>query len=103
MEVVLPPQFCLGLLVLVGEEGLEAGAEVDMPAPEAAEDRFGILVVVRPELAVLARVLCHNKMGTWFKVQMYEFFSGYKTAGTVLIIRGDVVPTKPDTPYGFPP
>ena len=59
-EVVLLADGCLGLLVLMGEIGLEAGAEIDMPAPDAAEDRFGILVVMRPELAVFAGILCHK-------------------------------------------
>jgi hypothetical protein len=34
-----------------------------VPPPEPAEDRLGILVVVRPELAVLARISCHNRRG----------------------------------------
>ena len=59
MEIVLPPQFSLGVLILVGEKGLEAWTKVDMPAPEPAKDRFGILVVVRSELTVLTRVFCH--------------------------------------------
>ncbi len=60
MEIVLSPQLGLGFIVLVGEEGFESGTKVDMPAPEAAERRLGVPVVVSPELAVLARVLCHN-------------------------------------------
>ena len=59
MEVVLSPELGLGLIVLVDEEGLESGAEVDMPAPEAPEWRLGVPFVVSPELAVLAMVLCH--------------------------------------------
>ncbi len=39
----------------MGEEILPAGAEVDMPAPEPAECRFRILVIVGAELTVLAR------------------------------------------------
>ena len=60
VEIVLSPQFGLGLPVLVGEVGLPAGAEVDVPAPEAAEGRLGPPVVVGAELAVLAGVFSHN-------------------------------------------
>lgn len=60
MEIVLSPQFSLRLFILMGEVCLEPGTEVDVPAPEPSEDRIGILVVVSAELAVLARVLCHN-------------------------------------------
>ena len=35
LEVILLADVCLGGFVLVGEVGLEAGAEVDVPAPEA--------------------------------------------------------------------
>ena len=62
---------------------LEARAEIDVPTPKTPKDRLGILVVVRPELAILARVLCHKQEKTLFKFQMYEFFTGYKTARTV--------------------
>ena len=40
----------------MSEEAFEARAEVDVPSPEAAQGRFGVLVVMRAELAVLARV-----------------------------------------------
>ena len=46
VEVVLLPQFLLPL----GGQGLEisapAGAEVDLPSPEAADERFGVFVVL---------------------------------------------------------
>ena len=60
--MVLLPDGGFGLWILVGEEGLEARAEVDVPTPEAAPQGLGILVVVSPELAGLARVFlfCHN-------------------------------------------
>ena len=41
----------------MGEVVLPAGAEVDVPPPEAAEERLGILVVVRPEFTGLAGVV----------------------------------------------
>ena len=56
LEVVLLPDGGFGLVVLVGEIGTEAGTEVDMPAPESADGRFGIFVVVSPETAGLTRV-----------------------------------------------
>lgn len=62
LEIVLLPEGGLDGVFLVSEIGLEAGAEVDVPAPDAAEHRFRILVVVRSELAVLAGVLCHIRM-----------------------------------------
>ena len=62
LEIVLLPEDGLDGVVLVGEIGLEAGAEVDVPPPDAAEHRFRILVVMRSELAVLAGVLCHGQM-----------------------------------------
>jgi len=60
--VVLLPEGSFGLGVLVGEEGLEARAEIDVPPPEAAPEGLGILVVVSPELAGLAGefLFCHN-------------------------------------------
>ena len=42
------------------EIGLEARAEIDVPAPETTDDRLGILVVVSPELAGLAGIACHR-------------------------------------------
>ena len=66
VEIVPSHQFRLGLLILMGEVGLEAGAEVDVPAPETAQRRFGIPVVVGPELAVLAVILFHNGSWYWF-------------------------------------
>ena len=45
----------------MGEVTLETRAEVDVPAPEAAQGRFGVLVVMCAELAVLAGILLiHN-------------------------------------------
>ena len=71
LEVVFLPDSCLRLVVLMSEVGFESGTEVDVPAPEPSEDRFGILVVVSAELAVLARVLCHNT-----DILMISRFSG---------------------------
>ena len=39
---------------------LEARAEIDVPAPETAEDGLGILVVVSPEFAGFAGIVCHR-------------------------------------------
>ena len=36
LEIILLSKIQLGLFVLMGEVGLEAGAEVDVPAPEPA-------------------------------------------------------------------
>ena len=69
MEVVLSTELGLGLLVLVGEIGLEAGTEIDVPAPDAAKGRFGVLVIVCAKLTGFARVLCHKERrnGSIFK------------------------------------
>ena len=56
LEMILLPKGCLGLFILMGEVVLPAGAEVDVPAPEAAQGRFRVPVVVSAELAVLAGV-----------------------------------------------
>ena len=61
LEVVLLAEPGLGLGVLVGEVVLPAGAEVDVPAPDAAGEGFGVAVVLCPEGAGLAGVmLSHN-------------------------------------------
>ena len=45
----------------MGEVVLPAGAEVDVPAPDAAGEGFGVVVVLCTEGAGLAGVLlCHN-------------------------------------------
>ena len=62
LEIIFLPENGLDCVVLMGEIGLEARAEVDVPPPDAAEHRFRILVVMRSELAVLAGILCHNRM-----------------------------------------
>ena len=63
LKAILLPNGGLGLLVLMGEIGLEARAEVDVPAPEPTQEGFGILVVMRAELAVFAGVLGHRDAG----------------------------------------
>ena len=59
-EAVLLSKRRLRRLVLMREIGFEARAEIDVPAPETAEDRFGILVVMSPELAGFAGIGCHR-------------------------------------------
>ncbi len=48
VEAVLFPKGGFGLLVLISKVGLPARAEADMPPPEAADEGFGILVVMSP-------------------------------------------------------
>ena len=78
LEVVLFAEGGLGQRVLVGEVVLPTRAEIDVPTPEAAEGRLGILVVVCAELAVLAGVgcLCHRKMGITSYRSVYFFSKG---------------------------
>ena len=59
--MILLPQRRLRLLVLMREIALESRAEIDMPTPESADERLGILVVVRAELAVFAGVFVHGE------------------------------------------
>ena len=61
LEIVLLPEDGLDGIVLMGEIGLETGAEVDVPAPESSERRLGPLVIVSAELAGFAGVLCHGQ------------------------------------------
>jgi len=56
-EFVLISERRLGLLILMGEIVLPPGAEVDVPSPEPADKRLGILVILRPQRAVFAGVL----------------------------------------------
>jgi hypothetical protein len=44
----------------MGEIGLEARTEIDVPTPEPSHEGFGILVVMRAELAVFTGVLEHD-------------------------------------------
>ena len=62
LEVILLPQCGLCFFILMGEVTLKARAEVNVPPPETAYCRLGILVVMCAKLAVLAGVLllCHN-------------------------------------------
>ena len=60
VEVVLSPQLGLRLFILMGEVGLPAGAEVDVPAPESSEGRLRAPVIVCAKLAFLTGVLCHR-------------------------------------------
>ena len=46
----------------MGKIILPAGAEVDVPPPEAAEEGLGILVVVSPEFTGLAGVVLLGHM-----------------------------------------
>ena len=49
----------------MGEIGLEAGAEIDVPPPEPAEERLWVLVVMGSELAVFAGILGHRSIRDW--------------------------------------
>ena len=60
LEIIFLPNRGLGLLVLMSKIGLKSRAEIDMPTPESTEERFGILVVMRAQLAVFAGVLGHG-------------------------------------------
>ena len=55
-EVVFLPKCGLGLRILMGEVALKTRAEVDVPAPKAADGGFRILVEMCAKLAVLAGV-----------------------------------------------
>jgi hypothetical protein len=54
LKVILLAKVLLGLFILIGEIGPEARAEIDVPAPEAAQYTLGVLVIVSAELAGLA-------------------------------------------------
>jgi hypothetical protein len=58
-ESVFLPEIGFRFLVLMGKVSLPTGTEVDVPAPEPAEERFRILVVLCSKFAVFAGVLCH--------------------------------------------
>lgn len=61
LEVILLAEVQLGIFVLMGKVSFETRAEVNVPAPESAEDALRILVVMSAELAGLAgELLCHN-------------------------------------------
>ena len=65
LKLILLPQRSLCLLVLMREIALESRAEIDMPAPEPADERLGVLVVMRAQLAVFAGVFGHDE---WYCV-----------------------------------
>ena len=46
LEIILLAESGLGFLVLVGEIGLEARAEIDVPTPKATHERFRVLIVM---------------------------------------------------------
>ena len=62
IEIVLVPERGFGVVVLVGEVGPPARAEVDVPAPEASKDALGVLVIPCLESAGLAgeMLFSHN-------------------------------------------
>ena len=61
-EVVFLSQGCFCLFILVSEVVLPTRAEVDVPAPESADKRLGVLVILGPERAGFAGVLRHSEM-----------------------------------------
>ena len=75
-KVILPPKRCFRLLVLVGKIGPEARAEVNMPAPETADGRFGILVIMCAELAVLAGVFLFSHITRFLLMLRLLIFFG---------------------------
>ena len=64
LKVILLPQCNFSFLILMGEIVLPAGAEIDVPAPDTAGERLGIVVVLCPEGAGFAGVMlfCHCMM-----------------------------------------
>ena len=68
----------------MGEIGTEAGAEVDMPAPESADGRFGIFVVVSPETAGLTRVFLfsHSSYHWWSDLEEFHDFIQISAGGS---------------------
>ena len=56
LKAVALPQPRLDLRVLVGEILLPPRAEIDVPPPEPPDQRLGVPVIMRPQLAGLARV-----------------------------------------------
>jgi hypothetical protein len=59
VEIVEFSQFFLFLVALPGKVASPAWAIVDVPPPEAAQQRVRALVVMSPKLAVFAD-MCHN-------------------------------------------
>ena len=58
----------------MGEVALEAGAEVDVPTPEAAQGRFGVLVVLCPETASFAGKFLFCHIVQMITLLIYEIF-----------------------------
>ena len=74
LESVFLPQRRFCLLRLICKVCLPAGTEVDMPPPEAAEERLGILVILSPEFTGLTGVvlLGHNLFTCQFLVHLEQ-------------------------------
>ena len=58
----------------MGEVALEAGVEVDVPTPEAAYGRFGVLVVLCPETASFAGKFLFCHIVQMITLLIYEIF-----------------------------
>ena len=75
---------------MAGKERLPTGAEVDVPAPEAAKQRLGILVVMSSEFAILTGV-CHNIIVLKERVKLQPFFEIAKMMPAFLPLSDDFV------------
>ena len=53
------PEFSLFFRGLMNEILFPARTEIDVPTPETSYQGLGIPVIMRAELTVLARILCH--------------------------------------------
>ena len=62
LEIILLTEIQFGFFVLVGEIRHPARAEVYVPAPEAAQNTLGVLIILCPETASRAGefVFSHN-------------------------------------------
>ena len=106
LEVVPGPERCFGLFVLMGEIVLPSRAEIDVPAPETAEDGFGIPVIMCAEPAVLAGVLlcCHTRYLDCLP-QIYEKITPQQHTPHRFGIAGFMrirLPGAPDGTYSLP-
>ena len=72
LEIVFYTEIGLCLIVKMGEVSLEAGAEIDMPAPETTQNGFGVLLIVCAKFTVLARIMLFHKTLVFAKIVKNE-------------------------------